>query len=209
MKRFTRVFALLAFLLAVGAFTTAELAERAAPPAVAELVLTSTAAAQNGGGGGLTCGWCLYGWVQQFNHDTQEWDEFWGHIFPWGGDGCGWVGNGGGNGGSHLAGAFECSRCGGTSECHLDAWEGECHIECGPGGGELLAAAIADLQDAIDHEDVLGIVRVVQATSLLEFSPHDGAVIGVGSCHDPEDSTVFPLPARLIEPLTAAVRQAQ
>ncbi len=210
MKRFTRVLALLAFLFAIGALSAVDLTDRTLPPAVAGLVLTQDAAAQNGGGGGLTCGWCVYGAVRDWDPEIGDWVFLYmGHSFlPWG-DGCGWIGNGGGNGGSHLAGEYECSRCGGTSFCHTEPDPGPCHIECGPGGGELLAAAIADLQDAIDHRDVSGIVRVVHATSLLEFSAREGAIIAAGACHDPDGSAVFPVPASLIEPLSAAVRQAQ
>jgi len=44
-----------------------------------------------------------------------------------------------------LAGGGGCKRCGGTSDCHGDWDGGECHIQCGPGGGEDLAIAIAAL----------------------------------------------------------------
>lgn len=203
MKRSVRVLALFTFLFAVGAFTTVDAEERTAPSGVAALVLTLDAAAQNGGGGGVTCGWCVLGSVWSYDPETGEFEFlFDGHRFPGGGDECGSVANGGGNQGA-------CVRCGGTSSCHMAPLPGPCHIECGPGGGDLLAAAIADLRDAIDHQDVPGIVRVVQATSLLEFSQRVGAVIAVGSCHDSEGSTVFALPAGLAERLPAALRQGQ
>lgn len=71
---------------------------------------TAQAAAQGGEGGGLTCGWCVEGWPFPW-----EGDPFWGHGFPWGGDGCGSIIEGEG-GAVASSDHRQCVRCGGESD---------------------------------------------------------------------------------------------
>lgn len=104
---------------------------------------------------GLTCGWCI-----------QE-SDFWvignviiiapaEHMFPNGGDACGWDGSD--------ESRVICSRCGGESDCHEDWDDGPCHILCGPGGDDVeYHAALTKVEEALESGDVTAV-----ASALLE-----------------------------------------
>lgn len=122
-------------------------------------------------GGGLTCGWCIQEstvWV--FPGSGIIIIEPPEHIFPDGGNECGWDGSD--------KPRVICSRCGGTSTCHRYWDPGPCHILCGPAGGDV-AAALNEVEDALGSGDVRAVASALldpSAGLAFEFIPEAGRI---------------------------------
>ena len=125
------------------------------------------------GGGGLTCGWCVHG-IHGGVRVPGGIEGVLKHIFPYGGNGCGWEG--------HDLLFAECSRCGGPdSHCHTQWWDGYCHILCGPEGDAMaaLTAALTEIEEALGAEDIAlaaSALRRERTGVSVEFSPGAGRI---------------------------------
>jgi hypothetical protein len=178
-------------LFIASAAITIDAPEDATPAVAFELAGTRALSAQangnGGGGGGVTCGWCDQ---QNFwNANTGQFVMH--HKFPNGGDECGWAnGNGAGGGGGNDI----CARC---SDCHDDYEPGNCHIECGPGAGDLAAAALHDLDESIRRADARGIARVLRTLDWMRYSPDSFSVRIAAPCGGHGRPSIRKIPARI------------
>ena len=137
-------------------------------------------------GGGLTCGWCVHG-VHNLVEVPGGYEGDLKHVFPYGGNGCGWQG--------HDIPHVECSRCGGTSDCHTRWRDGFCHIPCGPEGDAVVA--LSEIEAGLDDDDmavVASALRMAREGVVVEFIPEGGRIDIVLPCNPTRVYHTIPVP---------------
>ncbi len=160
------------------------------------LVATAPLNAQGDEGdeeGEVVCWWCM-----ELNDGS--------HTFGYGEQGCN----------SDLVGPDDdnvyCSRCGRTSDCHPGRYDpGPCHIACGPAGEAETMAALTEIQEALDGDDVEAVALALGSQRVgvsVEFIPAAGRIDLVRRCDPTRAVRTIPVFPEMRAELEAELRTA-